>query len=110
MSRMTPREGNARPPVPLTHADPVDATPEAAPARAQRVLPALGLVAVGALLAVGAMQGVPMLQGTRNTPLSTTPGVRDMQPAEPPVTTRETHTVRLTEPQMQRITLATVSL
>jgi cobalt-zinc-cadmium efflux system membrane fusion protein len=107
---MTPREGNASPPVPLTPADPVDATPEASPARTQRVLRTLGLVAVGALLAVGALQGLAVLQGTRNTPQSTTPSVRDRQPAAPPVMTPETHTVRLTAPQMQRITLATVSL
>ena len=107
---MTVPEHTPRSSAPSTPADPVAVAVVARPTRTWSLLRALGLMAVGALLAVGAMRLLSRGQTMTVMSQSEMLGVRDLQPADPPGTTPDTHTVRLTEPQMQRITLATVSL
>jgi cobalt-zinc-cadmium efflux system membrane fusion protein len=108
---MTVPEHNPRSPAPSTPADdPIAATVVAPPTRTWSLLRTLVLMAVGALLAVGAMRVLSRGQTITVMSQGEMPGVRDIQPVDAPVTTPETHTVRLREPQMQQITLATVSL
>src|SRR5262249_32716781 len=103
-------EHTPRSPAPATPADPVAAAVVAPPPRTGGLLRTLGLMVLGALLAVGAMWVLSRRQTATGLHQSERPGARAMQPAAPPGTTPDTPTVRLTEPQMQRITLATVSL
>ena len=107
---MTVPENMPRSPAPSTPADPVAAALVAPPRRTWRLLRTLGLMAVGALLAVGAMRILSRGQTMTVMSQSEMPAGHDSLPVDPPVTAPDTHTVRLTGPQMQRITLATISL
>src|SRR5712692_4877618 len=93
-----------------TPAEPVAPAPVVQPAGAPRVLRALGLVIVGALLAVGAMMALPMSQAIVASLQGETKGVPALQPPAPAVTNAETNTVRINGHQMQHITLATVAM
>jgi len=107
---MTVPEHTPRSPAPATPADPVAVAMVAPRARTWSMLRTLGLMALGALLAVGAMRVLSRSQTPTVLHQSERPGARALQPAAPPSTTPDTPTVRLTEPQMARITLATVGL
>jgi len=107
---MTVPEHTPRSPAPSTPADPVAAAVVAPPTRTGGLRRTLGLLAVGAFLAVGAMQVLSRRQTLTVLHQSERPGARAVQPTGPPDTTPDTPTVRLTAPQMRRITLATVGL
>ncbi len=74
--------------VQATPAEPISSAPVVPPAGAPRVLRALGLVIVGALLAMGARMALPPSQTIFASLQGETKGVPDIQPPGPAVTFR----------------------